>query len=184
MQQKEFKALGDAFQKSGLTNDFVITLKRTDRSDTGYLPAQLILEAVNEILKKKGSQPMNDRSLGKLTVALNTSSHGQYSYKEMLQHMYGAEKGAELFMRDLRTLESETQLEYQQQRDGGRGGSTGGFQLPHQIYNPVSNTMGNIGKKIIGTRTNYEIAIIKALGPNPRSTNLPKNDLPSILEAW
>jgi len=41
--------------------------------------------------------------------------------------------------------------------------------------------MGNIGRKIITSRQNYEALVIKKLGPNATSPSLKQHDIENIL---
>lgn len=181
-QKNNYENLTSAFKKSSLTHAFVSALKYQDRQDTGYLPARQILTAVNDTFaqRKGGSNNMTEQQIQKLTITLNTNSRGEFSWKELLQHMYGEREGEAFYMMDQRALESEMQMSALA-RDSARGGTAGTFVTPTTVHNPQSGGMGNIGRKVITSRQNYEALVIKKLGPNATSPSLKQNDIENIL---
>ena len=123
---------------------------------------------------------MTEQHIQKLVISLNINSRKEYSWKEMLQHMYGEREGETFFMMDQRTLEQEEKMSALA-RDSARGGTAGAFVTPTNVHNPQSGVMGNIGQKIITSRQNYEALIIKKLGPNATSPSLKQKDIEDIL---
>ena len=120
--------------------------------------------------------------MNKFALTLNTNSRNEYSWKEMLQHMYGEREGEALYMMDQRTLENEMR-HAAIAVDSARGGTAGTFIAPTSIHNPQSRGLGNIGQNIIASRQNYEDLIKKKLGPNATSPSLPRNDIENVLHS-
>ena len=54
--KRNFQNLEKTFNSGGVTNAFVMALKKRDTMDTGYLHSQMILDAVNECLRLRKSK--------------------------------------------------------------------------------------------------------------------------------
>ena len=107
---------------------------------------------------------------------VSKNAQGFFSYKEILQLLFGQIEGNKLFGMSKAQLQQLISA-----ADGDAANVT--YTKPMSVVNPANRFMGDIGQKILMSQhgDNIENQIKVALGPSPKSTKLQANQAEQIL---